>query len=383
MSKSGSFILIGLGIIILQFLQNSWIPLNTENARAFAEEVSGPSAELGDNDFRISDMGPNGDLNFQPMGIPAVAYNSTNNEYLIVWVSDDNTSPLINGEIEVFGQRINAATGAEVGTNDFRISDMGTNGDVFFGVTSVAVVYNPTNNEYLVIWAGDDNTSPLVNGELEIFGQRLNASNGAEIGTNDFRISDMGTNGSVSFGANFPQVAFNSTDNEYLVVWQGDDNTPPLVDNELEIFGQRLNATTGNEIGTNDFRISDMGSNGDTNFGASFPDVAYSTFLNQYAIVWRGDDNTGSLVNNEFEVFLQRLTSSGVETGTNDQRISVMGVDGDVSFQADSPAISFSSDFSHEYLIVWSGEDSINGENEIYGLRVSDGGTFRRFGISD
>ena len=86
---------------------------------------------------------------------------------------------------------------------------------------------------------------------------------GAEVGTNDFRISDMGPDGNTNFDAQDPAVAYNSTNNEYLVVWRGDDDTAPLVDNELEIFGQRLNAATGAAVGTNDFRISDMGPDGE------------------------------------------------------------------------------------------------------------------------
>ena len=57
------------------------------------------------------------------------------------------------------------------------------------------------------------------------------------------------------FGAFNPALAYNSLNNEYLVVWQGDDST----DGEFEIFGQRLNAATGAGIGANDFRLSDMG----------------------------------------------------------------------------------------------------------------------------
>ena len=157
----------------------------------------------------------------------------------------------------------------EVGTNDFRISDMGsTDGDTDYGAHNPAVAYNSTNNEYLVVWEGDDDTGSLVDGEFEIFGQRINAVTGDEVGT-DFRISDMGsTDGNTDYGAHNPSVAYNSTNNEYLVVWEGDDNTSPLVDDEFEIFGQRINAATGAEVGTNDFRISDMGPNGNTSYEA-------------------------------------------------------------------------------------------------------------------
>jgi hypothetical protein len=144
-------------------------------------------------------------------------------------------------ESEIFGQRLNAATGAEIGTNDFRLSDMGPDGDIFYAAHTPAVAYNPTNSEYLVVWAGDDDTAPLVVNEYEIFGQRVDAATGAEIDT-DFRLSDMGPNGSVSYATRDPAVAYNSTGNEYLVVWAGDDDIPPLVDNEYEIFGQRFTA---------------------------------------------------------------------------------------------------------------------------------------------
>jgi hypothetical protein len=101
----------------------------------------------------------------------------------------------------------------EIGTNDFRISDMGgTDGVTTFDAIQPAVAYNSTDNEYLVVWAGDDDTAPLVVDELEIFGQLIDASNGSEIGS-DFRISDMGPDGDTSYGASNPEVAFNSTNN--------------------------------------------------------------------------------------------------------------------------------------------------------------------------
>jgi len=57
--------------------------------------------------------------------------------------------------------------------------------------------------------------------DLEIYAQRL-AANGSELGTNDFVISDMGPANDDSYQATEPSVAYNATNNEYLVVWQGD-----------------------------------------------------------------------------------------------------------------------------------------------------------------
>ncbi len=87
----------------------------------------------------------------------------------------------------------------EVGANDFRISDMGIDGQ---GNTArkAAVAYNPTRQEYLVVWEGND-----VGAEIEIYGQLLDAQ-GNEIGPNDFRISDMGRNGDISYRPFSPAV---------------------------------------------------------------------------------------------------------------------------------------------------------------------------------
>ncbi len=125
---------------------------------------------------------------------------------------------------------------------------MGPNGDASFDAFDPAVSYNPTDNEYLVVWRGDDNTAPLVDQEFEIFGRRLNAGTGSTL-QNDFRLSDMGPNGGASFAAARPAVAHNATNNEHLVVWDGDDDTPPLADNEFEIFGQRFGPLQG-DVGT-------------------------------------------------------------------------------------------------------------------------------------
>ena len=121
------------------------------------------------------------------------------------------------------------ASADDVGANDFRISDLGPDGNISYSAAVSAVAYNPVNDRYLVVWYGDDNSASLVDGEFEIFGQLIDAD-GASIGQ-DFRISDMGPDGITSYFAANPAVAHNPDHNEFLVVWYGDDNTAPLVDN--------------------------------------------------------------------------------------------------------------------------------------------------------
>jgi hypothetical protein len=339
----------------------------TDNeVEVFGQRIDAATGALLGGKIRLSDMGPNGDPNYGAFE-PVVAYNVVNNEYLVVWRGDDNTAPLVEGEFEVFGQRLDAATGVEVGANDFRISDMGTDGDTRFPASEPAVAYNVVNNQYLVVWHGGD-TNPQ---EIEIYGQRLDAATGIQVGDNDFRISDMGPDGNIIYEAFHPAVAYNPTNNEYLVVWRGDDDTAPLVNNEVEIFGQRLNAATGKEVGDNDFRISDMGPDGNTDFGAFDPAVAYNGINNEYLVVWDGNDGTVLVVNEEYEIFGQRLdAATGKEVGLNDFRISDMGPEGNIKFEAFTPAVAYNG-LNNEYVVVWTGDDTTDNEYEVFGQRLA------------
>ncbi|MEL6391021.1 MAG: immunoglobulin-like domain-containing protein, partial [Bacteroidota bacterium] len=332
----------------------------------YGQRLDANGVEIGTNDFRISDMGPDGNSSFGAFAL-SVAFNAADNEYLVVWNGDDNSNGVVDNETEVFGQRLDAK-GIEIGTNDFRISDMGPDGSISFNAIEPSVIYNSTDNEYLVVWQGRENFNGLPNNEIEIFGQLLDA-NRVEIGMNDFRISDMGPDRNIGFNALEPSVIHNTSENEYLVVWAGDDNSNGQVEDEFEIFGQLLDAN-GIEIGTNDFRISDMGPDGDIDFNAFAPSVSYDTIYKEYLVVWQGDDDSNGLVDDESEIFGQRLDAAGIETGANDFRISEMGPDGDSSFDALRPSLVYNAT-DRKHFAVWAGEDDTDSlvvnEFEIYG----------------
>jgi hypothetical protein len=338
-----------------------------EEYEVFGQRLTASGTEIGANDFRISDMGPDGDPNYAAYA-PSVVYSSADNQWLVVWHGDDNTAPLVNNEFEVFGQRL-TASGTEGGANDFRISDMGPDGNPSYDALTTSAAYSSADNQWLVAWYGDDATDE----ENEIFGQRLDRT-GAQGGANDFRISDMGPDGTPNYGAYAPSVSYSSADNQWLVSWYGDDNSAPLVDNEAEIFGQRLDRT-GAELGANDFRISDMGPNGNPNYAGYEPTVAYSSADNQWLVAWYGDDDTDPLIDEENEIFGQRLDRTGAQGGANDFRISSMGPDGDANYVALFPSAAYSA-AANQYLVSWSGDDNtgplVNEENEIFGRRLGE-----------
>jgi len=345
--------------------------LVAEEYEIYGQRVDAATGQRMGDDVRLSNMGSDGNPDYDA-NFAAIAYNSTENEYLVVWSGDDDTGALVEGENEIFGQRVDAATGQEIG-DDVRLSDMGPDGSISYYAFYPEIAYNSTDNQYLVVWAGCDDTGELVANEFEVFGQRVDGASGAEMG-NDRRFSDMGPDGDTNYVVYYPVIAYNSTDNEYLVVWSGEDNADDLVDGEIEIFAQRVTAATGDEVGTNDFRISDMGPNGDTSYGVfGSQDVAYNSTDNEYLVVWYGDDNTAPLVDNELEIFAQRLKGvDGTEVGENDIRLSRMGPDGDADYHARVPAVAYNST-SGEYLVVWYGDDNENGmvadELEIFGQR--------------
>ena len=320
-------------------------------------------AEIGENDFRISDMGPNNAPGYD-VRHPDVIFNPDDNEYLVVWTGDDIYGPIEN-ELEIYGQRLDGATGEEVGVNDFRISVTGSEGNEYSDAFMPSVTYNGTVREYLVVWYSDHG----VNNKMIIFGQRLDALSGTEIGADDFQISDMGPASNASYDARSPRVAYNPLDDEYLVVWYGNDNIPPLTVGEVEVFGQRLNGADATPIGANDFRISDMGPDGDGTFDVlDGVDVAYNPNANEYLVVWNADDI--DLGDEEFEVFGQRLAGgTGNPVGRNDVRLTDVGPADELGYDASHPRVVYNP-VRDVYLIVWFGDDnstgSVNDEFEIF-----------------
>lgn len=305
--------------------------------------------ELGPNDFRVSDMGPDFDASYWALA-PSVAYSAARGEYLVVWEGRDD---LGSSEFQVFAQRIDAATGARVGSNDFQVSFMSTD------AKAPDVAYNAADDEYLVVWRGKHGDGAGVFGA--VFGQRIDGATGALSGS-AILVGDRPGDSAPA------RVAYNSTDNEYLVVWPAE--VAPNTD-EGEIFAQRLDAATGTEVGADDFRISDMGPDGVSFYDPKDPDVAYCAPSNRYLVVWWGRNDQPSLSFGENEVYGQLLDgATGAEVGRNDFRISSMGPDGTDNHHAWYPAVAY-SDAAREFLVVWSGNDEIS-TWKVFGQRVDE-----------
>jgi len=189
---------------------------------------------VGGNDLRISE------LYYTPLAssfTPSVAASPKTGQYLVVWAWDHNQNP--EQQLEIHGQRL-TATGAQTGADDFQISEMDTTFDFVYrqGFTP-SVAASPTTGEYTVVWNGSDEKTLASSAEFEIFGQRLTAG-GVETGTDDFRISHIGPDGSALAQTATPTIAAGAKGNQLYVSWAADGLTAGPLGGAVEIYGHRL-----------------------------------------------------------------------------------------------------------------------------------------------
>ena len=364
---------------------------------------------------RLSAMGPNGNTSFSAAE-PALAFNSTDNQYLAVWRGEGT----VDGELEIFAQRFDDEEGRTTGSV-IRVSNMGVEGDSTFWAGSPAAAYIKGTRLYLIVWAGrkdlqsgvqiygqfvdyqgtpqgpDDfvissmsadgvANQPSVacdasrdiclvvwsghsgDGDFEIYSQRINLQ-GVCVG-NQHRISTMGQAGNINYSAFAPDVVYNSRQSQYFVVWYGVDDTSGQAPGEYEIFGQLLNSS-GTEIAGDDLILSDTGPGGNPAFDAADPAVAWNQYDDEYFVVWSGENNPQNSA--EVEIFGQRVSVDGLELGENDEQISRMGLDGSSADFAASPDVVHSL-IQDEYLVVWHGDMRASGQGsdeiEVWGQRV-------------
>jgi hypothetical protein len=324
----------------------------------YGRRISGASNDRIGIDFRISsqsDANKNHGAN-----APKVVYNATAHEYLVVW----HGSGLFDSPdkfFEVYGQRL-SRTGKAIGSS-FRISfttDLGkVNTSFVRGSSEADVAWNSTNNEYVVIWKGIGEPEDVV--KIEIYGQRLK-TNGELLGK-VFRISHTTAQGN-NFQSSSPAIAYNSRDNQYLVVWSGGFKN----ESQVEVWGTGLAADGASR--TTDFRISQATDTG-ANRRASSPRVVYANANNEYFVVFQANTLGGEGNTNVNEIFGQRIDAATLaETGANDFRVSNT-VEADT--RANKPAVVFNS-VAKEYLVIWRSIRK-NAPSEIFGQRISAGGT--------
>ncbi|MFH1422144.1 MAG: hypothetical protein ABIH42_05470, partial [Planctomycetota bacterium] len=127
---------------------------------------------------------------------PVCAYNSVNDEYIIVW--DDYRSGV---DHDIYASVIDRISG------DYIFSEICISAAIN-EQTEPSVAFNPIAKEYLIVWEDKGNGV-----DYDIYGQFVSSTYGTLIGPN-FLIS-----GVISYDERAPKVLYNSVDNNYLVVW--------------------------------------------------------------------------------------------------------------------------------------------------------------------
>jgi len=247
---------------------------------------------------------------------PAVACNTRRAEYLVVWQGNaDVHAQRVSSCGQLQGSKIAVSTAAERQEHP-------------------VAAYNSQRDEYLVVWhSGTGEGDP--SGYNHVYAQRLSWD--AQRCGGAIKVSGA-TNWHIH-----PDVAYNSHDDEYLVVWQKGYG---------DIVGQRVS-------GSGDLRGDNI-----TLCSAprhqDHPSIAYNSHANEYLVVW--DDYRSS---QHYDIYGHRVSASGALVGTE---IAICEEDPHQSH----PGVEFCP-ATNEYLVAWP-EPSIGPPPDLYGTFISESG---------
>lgn len=297
--------------------------------------------EVGPNDFRITNIGPNGNTDFFASRQQMV-YNNVNDEYFVIFIARSDDAQVIPTEVELWGQRINPA-GSNVGGPILLTDVGGLRADNAESPSSYQIAHNPSSNTYLLVYNSQDSRFAL--GKASIFG-RLLTGNGLPSGAT-FEVSAPPDGATGDFR---PGVAYNSQDNNFMVVW---NRAFPTFNNQ--ITGVLISAAGAPEGA--DFRVNTI-----DGFKAD-PSIAYNPDDNEFIVAWR----------NNFEPPRFQIVNAVGDTQIVEDRD--LGTAGNFS----SGTRSAYNPVNQEYLVVFGHSDSffniVPEAYEMFGRRIDSSGT--------
>ncbi|HPG39297.1 MAG TPA: FlgD immunoglobulin-like domain containing protein [bacterium] len=278
---------------------------------------------------RFSNSGVAQDINFlvndEPGGMeqrsPAVAVDSLGN-FIITW--EDNR----NFDYDIYAQRFNS--GGVAIEDNFKVND-DIQGENHYN-PSVAV---DGLGNFIITWE-----DKRINFYGDIFAQRFTNS-GLMQGAN-FRVNDDSDN----TGQRDPAVALNKSGN-FIITWEDDRNSV-----NGDIFAQQYNSN-GIVKGAN-FQINDDSGSS----SQALPSVTIDNSGN-FIITWVDHRN------NNYDIYTQRYTSSGIAQGANFQV-------NDASDSKDQYEPAVAVDGIGNFIITWV--DNIYIDSDIYAQRFLNSG---------
>ena len=242
---------------------------------------------------------------------PAVAWGSSENEYLLVWQLNRNPPLLTDADIRaerrepdltpIGGQSFVATT-----TDDETFPD---------------VAYASSRNEFLVAF---EHLAP--GSDFDVLAQRVDAVTGAALGN----VVDV----VVAPGHQFvPRMAFGSGRNEYVVAWE--DHRAPVISGS-DIYGRRIDDDGG--LSFAEFIVSgELQAN-----SRHIPAIAYLPDVDEFLVAWAQDFS-----DTDTDIGHVRLGSDGVVRGSED-KLSARSTDENFPAVSRGPAPFFAAAWSDD-----------------------------------
>lgn len=310
---------------------------------------------------RLSDMGTNdSDVTFDAVD-PDLTWVAGAGEMVVVWSGDDDVGTWADGHMEIYGQRIAGATGGEVGTNDFLISN-GVDTFEVFDAYEPAVTAGGGGGVYAVAWESDLFDDGAHTPEVFVQIMDLNTAVGTAV-----MISYMGLSYVDPYTANNPDLIYAASSDEYVVVWDGE----PAAGVGRGVYGRRFSGAT--PVGPNILMSDAVGVPSGQFREACHPSISIDPISEYWFVAWQADLDDGLAVH-DFEVWSRRFDDVGNPVDATVQQISNMDPSLGPVAGAGKPAVAANS--FHDYkLIVWSGDldTSLADQHEIFAQAWSDG----------
>jgi hypothetical protein len=260
---------------------------------------------------------------------PAVAYSPNRNEYVVVWRTDQDYNTW-----DIWARRV-GADGSLKGPSAFCVATSAS-----MQRSEPAVAYNPVRDEYLVVYTYCDDSDPMN----EIYDIKATVVKGDLSGKDSEYDIYQGSGDQWR-----PKVAYNTQDDEYVVVW-GNHWASGVHD----IYAQRLHSDGSLfpsfvTIATDPTELR------------SIPDVAYNAARNEYLIAYHYFASSIS-INGDIR---GKVVSANLGTLGTERHICENLDD------QDSLAVAAGPD---EYLVTWEDENTVSGYDDIFARRLSGNG---------
>ena len=314
-----------LAILVLT-LGVSWL---RPGSAMFAAQKSDSEGEPLDYYFMIANEAGN-------ISNPAVEYDSVHNEYLVIWQSNPPQ------ETHIYAERV-SAQGIPLGRSTVSppLNIERRNPDL---------AYNSQRDTFLVVWEQFNGTYYNIHG-------RIFHPNGA-IG-NEFI---LGT-GTALANRYKPAVAYASTSDKFLVVWERRE-----VQNAPGDIAAQVVSGTGAMEGLNFYICV-----GSTSISCHEPELAYNRSRNEYLVAWSQEDLT---VVNQTDIFATRVTRDGILLDTPPLVIGYHTVPETVPVVAAIPTVPDQGG----YMVAWEAHYTAS-DHDIYSRTVTGTGTLNSVGM--